>query len=49
MDNNVKEQMPEEPCKSCPYAGRLDMYGTMIYGCDMSYCLLDAIEEGIWD
>jgi len=41
----IKEEEPSEPCKSCPYADWIDMYGKMVYGCDMSYCYLSDIEE----
>ena len=38
MEAERKE--PKEPCKSCPKADWIDMYGVMIYGCDMSHCIM---------
>lgn len=40
-----QRQEPIEPCKSCPYADWIDMYGTIIWGCDMSSCRLAKEEE----
>lgn len=31
---------PSEPCKSCPYAEWYELYGAMVYCCDLSSCRL---------
>lgn len=33
---------PTEPCISCSRASWIDMYGALIFGCDMSYCIADS-------
>lgn len=40
----VDVEEPSEPCKNCFIADWIDMYGTMIYGCNMSSPCL-AYEE----
>ena len=37
----VDVEEAHEPCKNCIKADWIDMYGTMIYGCDMSHCIAD--------
>ena len=41
--DEVAEEMIEEreqsPCKHCHRADWIDMYGKIIWGCDMSYCI----------
>lgn len=44
----TKRQEPTEQCKSCPYADWIDMYGTVIWGCDMGSCRLEREEEALW-
>jgi len=36
---------PSEGCPYCPHAGWIDMYGKIIWGCDMSHCRCDPDEE----
>lgn len=31
---------PREPCNRCIKAEWTDMYGTLVYGCDMSHCIM---------
>jgi hypothetical protein len=40
-EKSLLKQEPIEPCKSCPKAGWIDMYGVLVYGCDMGYCICD--------
>lgn len=35
-----------EPCRDCPKADVIDMYGKLIYGCDMIYCIADDCDIG---
>lgn len=58
MKKNVKESnvtpIPEmkpdenDPCYDCPYAEWYELYGEMVYGCDMSICYKALEEEKIW-
>jgi len=32
----------ENPCADCPKAGWIDMYGIIVFGCDMGYCIADG-------
>lgn len=41
----MEKQEPTEPCKSCPYAEWIEMYGVMRYGCNMMQCTLALMEE----
>jgi len=38
----IKE--PMKPCESCIKASWIDMYGEMVWGCEMEYCILDTEE-----
>jgi len=43
-----RELIVEEPfegCADCPYGTWIDMYGTIMWSCDMSYCQLADEEE----
>ena len=33
-----------ETCRDCPKADVIDMYGELIYGCDMSHCIAENNE-----
>ncbi len=35
---NQHKEEPSGSCKDCPHAGWIDIYGEMIWGCDMSFC-----------
>lgn len=58
MKRNVKESsvnpIPEmeldknHPCYDCPRAEWYELYGQMVYGCDMSICVKALEEEKIW-
>ena len=39
----IKER-EESPCKNCPRADLIDMYGKIIWGCDMSICIMADTE-----
>ena len=34
------EEREESPCKDCYRAEWIDMYGKIIWGCDMSHCVM---------
>lgn len=34
-----------EVCRNCKIAGVIDMYGVLIYGCDMSHCITEEVNE----
>lgn len=34
-------ELPTYPCKYCVIAGWYDLYGVMVYCCDMSHCIYD--------
>lgn len=44
----ITEEMLEEretsPCRDCTRADWIDMYGKIIWGCDMSRCIMDPNE-----
>lgn len=42
----VDAEDPHGPCENCIKADWIDMYGTMIYGCDMSHCIADEERDG---
>lgn len=37
-----------DPCYDCPYAEWYELYGEMVYGCDMSICYKALEEESLW-
>lgn len=40
----LKNRAPEV-CQNCKIAGVIDMYGVLIYGCDMSHCITEEVNE----
>ena len=45
---NLRAPRYEEPsavCKDCPKAKWHNCYGCMVYGCDMSTCIMDKGDE----
>lgn len=37
------------PCADCHIAEWTDMYGIMVFACDMSHCVKADEEDGLWD
>lgn len=45
---DLEYEAASEPCKDCYMAGWTDMYGVMVYACDMSHCIKAELEERSW-
>lgn len=42
----LKARAPE-PCRDCPKADVIDMYGKLIYGCNMGFCIIMDFSGGM--
>lgn len=44
MDNEkyIAIEEPTEPCKSCSRASWNELYGVLVFCCDMSHCIADS-------